>query len=124
MLLPTGNLAKNTISEILVNQAEITRINIYQTSTPSNTDDNICELVFQNKYDIIFFYSPSAVMNLVSLFSNSLKISELKVACIGPTTEKACVNLGITPIFTSSNPDTESMFNATIQYLKNKLNKN
>ena len=116
VLFPTGSLTPDFLENTLQNDAHFTRINLYNTLQPKSISKEILNQIEMNNYDIIFFYSPSAINNFYELFVNQIIIKNLKAACIGPATEKACNNLGITPIFTAKKPSTESLVQATINY--------
>lgn len=119
VLFPTGNLARRILEDNLVNVAHVWRVIMYKTKAPDTIDSDIIDQIAKDNYNILFFYSPSAVNNFYNALKDKLDFQKLRAACIGPTTEKACINKGITPIFTSQKQDTKSMFDTTMKYLKN-----
>lgn len=112
----TGNLAPDTLKNQLNETCDFHRINIYETIIPDNIPENAKEKISSGNYDLIYIYSPSAINNLFEYFKNTIDFKKLKVACVGPTSEKACKALGIHPLFVADKPDTDSLFNATLKY--------
>ena len=48
------------------------------------------------KIDVITFTSPSTVTNFMDIIGNKASIpNHIKIACIGPVTENACIRAGL-----------------------------
>ncbi len=118
VLWPTGNISPDIMTDKLGAVADITRIDVYQTVVPKKIDQEIMDLITSNSYALIFFFSPSAVNNFVSLTKDLIKVKSLKCAVIGTTTLEACKKLHITPLFTASKPGSKDFFESTVNYYK------
>lgn len=101
VLLPTGNLAKDTFKEILEGKAEFTRIDVYNTNKPESFDKTVMDCIYKNRYDLIIFTSPSGVDNFIDFAKDRITPETLKVVSIGYTTTKAIESHGILPLKTA-----------------------
>jgi uroporphyrinogen-III synthase len=121
VLWPTGSLSPGTLTMKLHRFCDITRMDLYRTVIPEKINRSVLQLVNEDRYDIIFFFSPSAVHNFCSA-SNWKKEDKIKLraACIGPVTRDACLELGINPLFMSLTPDSAALFESTLEYYRPK----
>ncbi len=125
VLWPTGELSPGVLEKNLSSFCDIKRLNLYRTSMPSNTNESCLQLVKEDKYEIIFFFSPSAARNFCSVIDGlQIQRESLRVACIGPETEKACLELGLKPLYTASSPCAESLYEATLNYMASENDNN
>lgn len=118
VLWPTGNLASDYLPKKLSAVADVIRINLYKTTVPKKIDHAIMKMIARNHYDLIFFYSPSAVNNFYEICQDKTSMESIKAACIGKVTEEACLDKEIFPVFIPEKPDSESLFEATIHYFQ------
>ena len=125
VLWPTGSLSPGTLTKKLQGFCDITRINLYRTVIPEKINRSVLQLIIEDRYDIIFFFSPSAVYNFCSSagWEEQYK-NKLRTACIGPVTRDACLELNIIPLFMSLTPDSAALFESTLEYYRLKKNKN
>lgn len=107
VLLSLGCLASDKIEKGLSKIADVTRIELYNTTEPHSYSDEIAEMIKNNQYNIIIFTSPSQVQNFLKILNLKSKIINLKLntACIGRTTEKEIIKNGIKPALVSSKSD-------------------
>ncbi len=119
LLWPTGNLAPDIRTQQLQKIARVTRINVYQNQPVEGVKPSVLDQVKAGNYDLIFLYSPSAIQNLQQLLGNCFKLSNLKVACIGPTTEKACHQFGLQPLVVAQHPGDEALLEAATAHYSN-----
>ncbi len=115
VLWPTGNLSPNQIADNLDNNAQLTRIDIYQNQMPQNIDQRIIERINSDNYDIIIVASPSALNNLDSLVSSK----NLKLVCIGQTTAEAAIAKGHQPLAMANEPTNLGLTKAITEYYRN-----
>jgi uroporphyrinogen-III synthase len=120
ILLPIGNLSENRLFEVFKKKHHVTSLEVYQTKIPLEFDDKIYSKIINNKYDLIFFLSPSAVENFLILLGDKINISTIKGIAIGKTTSKAMIKHGIKPLFTPKTPNIESMIEEFEALKKNK----
>jgi uroporphyrinogen-III synthase len=121
ILWPTGSLSPGILTDRLNRFCDIERLDLYQTVMPEKIKQSVLQLVIDNLYDMIFFFSPSAVRNFCSIIrARQIGRMQLKVACIGPVTRDTCNELNIVPSFTSLIPETAALFESTLDYFKSK----
>ena len=104
-LLSLGNLATATLENKIKTIATVSRVDVYETKAVESYDTKPIELIKNNNYDIIIFTSPSGVENFKKIISIHAIESNLRIACIGKTTEKALIANGLTPILTAEKAD-------------------
>lgn len=112
----TGSLSPASNEELLNEVVNIVRVNVYQTRPALEVDAEVQKRISDGNYDMLFFYSPSAIFNFMEMVKNKVHKNDLKVGCIGPTTEKACNSLGINPILVATEASDEGIFEAAEQY--------
>lgn len=116
-LWPTGSLSPAGLTDKLTSFCDIKRINLYNTIMPEKIDSSALQRIIDHKYDMIFFFSPSAVKNFCSVTAKlPIDRAGLKSACIGPSTKKACLELNIKPLFMSYSPDSEALYRSTYDF--------
>ncbi len=121
ILWPTGSLSPVTLTDKLKRFCDIERLDLYQTLLPEKINQSVLQLVVDNLYDMIFFFSPSAVRNFCSITrERQINRVQLKAACIGPVTRDTCIELNIVPSFTSLIPETAALFESTLDYFRSK----
>ena len=118
VLFSLGNLANDFLPEQVAVFADIERINVYQTVLPKNIDQNVSNIVKENKYDLVLFTSPSGFENFIGLFPETTP-ENLKAACIGETIKQALTDKGFNPVVTALSPDAEALTIAISDYFKN-----
>ena len=123
VLWPTGKLSPGIFTGKLSLFSDINRINLYHTVMPETIIQPVLRHIINDTYNIIFFFSPSAVKNFLSATRGTGVDNEsLRVACIGTVTRKACLDSNIIPLFTAGKPDSESLFKSTTEYYRSKEN--
>ena len=114
-LLSLGNLADDTLQNYLSVQNTTHRINVYQTIKPANADQEILELLKNDRYDLILFTSPSTFHNFCS-FYNTAQVGKLKMASIGSVTTRAIQKAGYEPLFTAKKSNAEGIRDAIMEF--------
>ena len=115
-LLLLGNLAGNTIENVLEGFTNITRINCYETCKPENINQSIVDRINHKHYDIIIFTSSSGFHNFVEVYNCKENLKKLKVGSIGKSTTKAIEEYGVKPLFTAQQSNIEGLVNEIILY--------
>jgi len=121
VLLPLGNLAKNTYNQYLKNLVFYQRINVYQNSCPTTADNEILKRIQEGRYDIIIFTSPSTFYNLGNFLDLDTINNKLKAASIGPGTTAALEENDVRPGRASSS-SVEALIKDIIQYFNSNNN--
>lgn len=95
-LFPKGNLAGNELAAAVRRLgAEIVEVVVYATVAPSGVDTaELQRMLTERKIDIIAFFSPSSVQNLLGLVSIDALQSVL-LAAIGASTARAIRNASL-----------------------------
>ncbi len=123
VLWPTGSLSPGILVKKLNGICDIRRMDLYETIMPDDINQTVLDQVIRGSYDIIFFFSPSAVRNFRSVAGNRLDITTLRAACIGPVTRDACLEAGIRPLFMPGKPCSAALFEATVDHYRKNKNK-
>ncbi len=113
---PTSDIAPTSMQKELQKKIKIRRLDIYKVDKPLVFDDNIINMICHEEYDLIYFYSPSAVKNFFMEFEPLVNMSKIKAASIGEATKAKMMGLGIRPLFLFNTPDPEGMIRSTVAY--------
>lgn len=119
VLLALGNLARTVIEEQLTNYATCTRINLYETVTPEIKDNNILQLIVDDKYEMLLFTSPSGIDNFQKIAGN-IQPEKIRAACIGETTSNAARKYHILPLVVAQKSTSLGLFESVINYYHKK----
>jgi uroporphyrinogen-III synthase len=120
VLFPIGNLARTVIEDKISKKAICTRILFYETLLPKTVDDNILQLITEDKYDMIVLTSPSSCTNLLQLISGKSDPSSLRLVCIGQTTSSEVIRNGIEPLITAGTANSQGIYSAIVNYFQKK----
>jgi uroporphyrinogen-III synthase len=115
VLLVLGNLARNTMADILSQKVKCTRLDVYQTILPTHIDEKHIKTIIDDEYDLIILTSPSSFINLLSVLEGKIDISKLKLASIGKTTTAEIEKHHLKPIITASMSNAEGIFKAILE---------
>ena len=113
-LFPKGNLARSTISKILLEKGfEIDEVTCYETQPNSNLENILKNLHLP---DYIVLFSPSGAGASLPILSQIFgdKFKDVKIVAIGPTTEAEILKLGFQVDHVVSKP-TPVMLGDTLQ---------
>lgn len=117
MLLALGNLADDTLQNMLSTINQVDRINVYETCQPHSVDPMVVKQITDGLYDMILFTSPST-FNHFSAFVDTALLGQLKIGSIGNTTSKTIREAGFEPLMTAKMSNTEGLVEAILQYYK------
>jgi len=99
MLLPRADIAAKTLPAALrARGALVDEITVYRTIVPPALTSERLNAILASGLDLVTFTSPSTVRNLAEVLGRrdlERFLRKVKVACIGPVTEKAANELGI-----------------------------
>jgi uroporphyrinogen-III synthase len=115
-ILPLSDNAKNEIGQFLAKHNVI-----YAEATLFKTVSNDISEVMKKHYDLIVFFSPYSVQNLLENFPD-FKLNKTLVGAFGPTTTKAIEDLGMKLDVKAPAPNAPSMVSALDKFLS-ELNK-
>ena len=111
-IFPCGNLHRTELTNYMhQNGYELKEAIVYQTVPEDLTD------MKELKFDLICFFSPSAIDSLFKNFPN-FEQGETRVAVFGPTTSKAAIDTGLRVDIEAPLPNMPSMTAAIESYLK------
>ena len=95
-LLPRAVVARETLPEQLRQMGAIVDVApVYQTVLPSQPVDELTKRLKAGNIDVITFTSSSTVTNFLALTGSLSEIQNVKIACIGPITEKTARDAGL-----------------------------
>jgi len=115
ILLALGNLARTHIQDELGDNAQCTRIDVYETVAPETIDEKTMERIQDDRYEMLIFTSPSAIQNFMKI-SKYIPAENIRVACIGQTTAREAQILGITPLAVAEDASAKGIVQSIIQY--------
>ncbi len=114
LLIPTVDIARKVISDILPNKVDY--IIVYKNVIPKNYDIEILDLIKKNEYDIISFASPSSVLNLKYALGSNFDFTSIKAVSIGTSTANELEQNGVASYILASNASNEGLVSAIINY--------
>ena len=123
VLLALGNLASDKLEKELGSHSVVKRINVYNTVETNNISLDVIEQVKLEMYDLVVFTSPSGFDHFINLFKGDHCLENLKIACIGKTTEKAIIEKGYKSLIVSSGLDGLTFAKGIEEYLYNEMAK-
>ena len=96
VLLPRAEIARDVIPDGLAKcGAHVDVVTAYRTVNSKIDPTELFDLIERKKVDVITFTSPSTVSNFIDIIGSSAALpGYIKIACIGPVTEKAAKNAG------------------------------
>jgi uroporphyrinogen III methyltransferase/synthase len=114
-----GNLAGDEITELLRNaKSQVDEVIVYETIAPRDADaQSIREQLQDGSIDVIAFFSPSSVKNLVQLVPRNLVASRV-IAVIGSSTLAAVKEAGLEAQIVAGRPTSSDLVEAIVQYYK------
>ncbi len=97
ILLPRAEIAGDIIPEGLSAMGANVDVAIAYRTLPSDVDGaKLRDLMDSGKVDVLTFTSPSTLYNFIDIIGGHEKIpGNVKIACIGPVTESACIRAGL-----------------------------
>ena len=97
ILLPRAEIARDVIPDGLSKLGANVDVAIaYRTVNSGRNKTELCELISQDRVDVITFTSPSTVINFLDIMGDDMHLPEhIKIACIGPVTAAAAEKLGL-----------------------------
>lgn len=96
-LFPKSDIARDVLPNALRTLgASVDEVVVYRTVAPHQADlDTVRNALAEGTVDAVTFFSPSSVRNFVQLLGHRC-LQHVPVAVLGPTTEAAARNLGVT----------------------------
>ena len=118
VLLPTGNLAPDTIEKRLEDVARVSRINVYNTEMPDIINYEALKRIEEDDYEMVIFTSNSGFNNFYLTAKDKINMNSLRVACIGSTTAGAVAETGVKPLVTARKMNSQGIAEAILDYYK------
>lgn len=118
VLWPTSDIARDTFSNELSKSAEVTRVNLYETTAPDVFDQEKVEMIVKDDYSVLLFFSPSAVNNFIDLFKDKMDLSTIRAASLGGVTADACEKAGFEILFIADLASGKSMCSQVFDFVK------
>ena len=116
VLLPRGDLARDWLPDKLKELGLlVTEADTYETVVTGEDDDELLKLLEEGRIHAVTFTSSSTVHNFLEILKRmGLEdplplLSNVKIACIGPITEKTAVEAGLTPGLLASEATIEGL---------------
>jgi uroporphyrinogen-III synthase len=115
ILLALGNIARTVIQDKLIEFANYTRMNVYQTTAVESVDKQILQRIEKDHYEMLLFTSPSGIENFLKLGSKLPK-KNIRIACIGRTTANAAIKNNIEPKVIAKNSTASGLYESIVNY--------
>ncbi|MFF2910877.1 uroporphyrinogen-III C-methyltransferase [Paenibacillus sp. NPDC057934] len=104
VLLPRGDLARDWLPDKLKELGlQVTEADTYETVVTGEDDDELLKLLEEGRVHVVTFTSSSTVRNFLTILKRMgvqdplPLLANVKVACIGPLTQKTAEEAGLTP---------------------------
>lgn len=121
ILHPAGNLTGGVLAAELGKTHKIFSLVVYKTVPVQTIMHEVLNKIYAGEYDLIFFFSPSAFRNFISIIKPEFRSGCLRIACIGKTTERAVQDMGYSPLVVAQKSDIEGMIKETEIYYEKQL---
>jgi uroporphyrinogen III methyltransferase/synthase len=97
VLLPRAEVARDVIPKGLKKLGATVDVAVaYRTVSSGRDGEELERLIGEGKVDVITFTSPSTVNNFMTIMGGNVTLPEnIRIACIGPVTEKAAQKAGL-----------------------------
>ena len=122
-LLPRANVGREILAEELRKAgAEVTDLTAYRvliTDTERDGEPDIYRLLLDRRVDVVTFTSASTVRNFVELLGREQAqdlLQQTTVACVGPVTAEAAVQLGVQTNVMPSEYTVPALVDAIVQF--------
>ena len=118
-LFPKGNLVNEGLANTLrSNEAQVDEIVVYETVAPRDEDAKLIrQKLTEQSIDVITFFSPSSLKNLLAIVPRELVASKT-LAVIGSTTEAAAKELGFSVQVVAPRPTASELVDALIRFFR------
>lgn len=115
VLFPHGSIGKyESVAILREGGINVKEIVVYKTIAPQ-----VDEAIWKKHFDIITFFSPSSIKNLLTMISQNA-IAQSTVAAIGTTTEQAAQEKGIPVHIVSPKATAKDLVSAIVSYYTQK----
>lgn len=118
VLWPTSDIAGNSFKDELSKVADVTRLDLYETTAPEVIDQKKLEMIINDDYSVILFFSASAVRNFIDVVKDKMDMSLIRAACIGGITADVCTEAGFEILFIADLSGGKSMCSAVFDFVK------
>lgn len=122
VLLVLGNLAPDTLTNLLSQHVQVDRVNVYQTIGVQSVNQDVLNQIHDGQYSALIVTSPSAYYELKKHLPEPS--SPLKIFSIGKTTTSALQKDEVEPLATSNEASYVGLANTVIEYFSKKTIKN
>jgi uroporphyrinogen III methyltransferase / synthase len=120
-LLPRAKIARETLPQQLRERgALVDVVPAYQTLAPETPVETLAKRLEAGNIDVITFTSSSTVTNFLALTGEKLlpAIKKVKIACIGPITEKTARDAGLNVVIIPDSYTVSSLMDAIENYFQ------
>jgi uroporphyrinogen III methyltransferase/synthase len=120
ILFPHGNPGKYELADLLRESGlSVSEIVVYENIMPGKEELEKMKMFLENnKVDVITFFSPSSVENILKVISPQ-HISSMVIAVIGTTTSAAVMKLGLPVHIIAHHPTSKELADAITEYYIN-----
>ncbi len=120
VFLPRADIATRELPELLHELGiNVTEATAYKTVIPAQSCERAVEAI-RAGVDIVTFTSSSTVRNLLRILGSQAEpLSDVRVACIGPTTASTAGRLGLKVDIVANTPTIDGLAQALVEYFTN-----
>lgn len=121
ILIPSGNIAKESIENVLGGKHSIQKVVVYNTFENTHQIKELSDLIRNNSTCYVLFLSPSAVRGFKNSLTADVLISSVKCIPIGKITNLELTRNGFTPLIIPEIPNIESMIITLENYIERNI---
>lgn len=118
VLWPTSDIARDVFKDELSKSADVTRLNLYETTAPDVFDQEKVDMIVNDDYSVLLFFSSSAVNNFIDLFKDKMDLSTVRAASLSGVTAVACEKAGFEILFLADLSTGKSMCSQVFDFVK------
>ncbi|XP_063990652.1 uroporphyrinogen-III synthase [Diachasmimorpha longicaudata] len=108
LLYPCSSIARETVQQLLEEaQIPIEKIIAYETLPSESLENDLLNIIKESQ--IVVFFSPSNVKNVMSIAEKNNLTSRIKPVAIGPVTAEAIRERGLRICATAAKPDPQAV---------------
>ena len=117
IVLPRADVATHELPEALsANGADVSEVIAYRTVIPEESRDRVAKAITAG-VDVATFTSSSTVRNLLRLLDDDAAcLTDVTIACIGPTTAATAGRLGLNVDIVANNPTIRGLTAALVEH--------
>ena len=123
VLYPRSTIGRDALPNALREAGRaIVVVDAYRTIPESDIDPGVLERIERREVDVIAFFSPSSITNLLAMLPTARRaVSAIPAVCAGPITAQAAREMGFFVAAVGADPGPRAMANAVAKYWRSRV---